>query len=483
MRFPALIIALLCLLLAPPAQATPHDILAAGGAGGWLNVMRPLTAADMKGRVVLLDFWTYGCINCMQVVPDLSYLEEKFGDKLLIISVHSAKFTGEQGNNRIVAAAKRFGLKHPVINDSDFAIWKSFGVKAWPTFVVLDTEGKESARFSGEGHRADLESAISQIMPASATPLAGLVTQDTHKDILSFPARLSHASQSPWGDVVFIADSGHNRIVAVDPQGGIKAVIGSGQAALKDGNFSESSFRNPRGLIVSGNNIYVADTGNHAIRRIDLTTKNVVTLAGNGSKTDIASPWDVEMMGDNKTLAIAMAGRHQLWTYDTETGKLDLLAGTRAENITDGPALEATLAQPSALSRSGDTLFFVDAESSALRMLSSGEIKTLIGTGLFDFGDKDGIYPEARLQHPEGLYADQDGILIADTYNNSIRAYERKTGTLSTLKLAGDILNEPGDILPVGNDLWVVDTGNHMIKKVNLNSGAVSVLTLTPVTP
>jgi thiol-disulfide isomerase/thioredoxin len=217
----------LCIILAgaflglKPALASNIDVLAKGGSGGWLNVTRPLTADDMKGRLVLLDFWTYGCINCIQIIPDLKALENKFGDDLLIIGVHSAKFKGEQGNSRILSAAKRFGLEHPVINDSDFAIWNSFKVKAWPTLILLNEKGVEISRYQGEGHRLDLEKDIQKnignvVQGKGRDSVSSLILKEQSKSNLSFPARIKK-----YGDLFYIADSGNNRIIAINQTGKI----------------------------------------------------------------------------------------------------------------------------------------------------------------------------------------------------------------------------------------------------------------------
>lgn len=476
-----LLLTFICLLAGtshPAAAQNSFDQLATGGAGGWLNVTRPLTAEDMKGRIVLLDFWTYGCINCMQIVPDLEKLEDMFGDSLLIIGVHSAKFQGEQGNDRILEAAKRFKLKHPVINDSDYAIWKLYDVKAWPTLVLLGPGGTEITRYTGEGHlesmKIDIANAIKRA--TNSSPVASFVASDDAKGTLSYPARLA---SGPEG-MIFITDSGHHRILGIDPDGKIKVTIGSGTRGLKDGTYNQAQFNMPRGIVALDKILYVADTNNHAIRKIDLQRQTVTSIAGHGQKGDIASPWDLEVLDDQRSIAVAMAGKHQLWSLNTRSNKLSLLAGRGIEALQDGRANSAALAQPSGLSYAPPSLFFVDAESSALRVLEDGNIKTLIGTGLFDFGEKDGTYPDAKLQHPQGLAANADTIYIADTYNDAIRVYDRKTGTLSTLALPDDSLREPGDVLLIGNKLWIADTNHHAVKFYDLDSKILHEVSLDP---
>ncbi len=481
------------LLAAVPVFAPAHakgdlNLLVKGGAGGWLNVERPLTADEIKGRVVLLDFWTYGCINCIQIVPDLDYLEQKFGDKLLIIGVHSAKFTGEQGNDRILAAAQRFGLKHPVVNDSDFAIWKSYGVEAWPTQILLDEKGSEIARYAGEGHREEIETDIAGALvldgKETAAPVPKIAADKKDSSPLWFPSKIVRGTGEMSSSLYFVADTGHDRILGFDESGKVSVTIGSGVAGFKDGALKDAQFNAPHGMASFGDRLLVADTGNHRIREVDLKAGTVTTVAGTGQRgynprakdkpalgEALASPWDIEFIEHSieTKFAIAMAGMHQLWVYDAQAGTVSVLAGTSGENIDDGPANKATLAQPSGLDYSGSDLYFVDAESSALRVLKGGEVKTLIGTGLFKFGMKDGKYPDALLQHPQGLFVGATKIYIADTYNNAIRIYDPATQELSTLTLTGGTLNEPADVLVHDNSLLVVDSGHHMIQKIDLS--------------
>lgn len=484
----ALLVRLMTLTLAllfsigNPAHADNLDLLAAGGSGGWLNVTRPLTVQDMQGRLVLLDFWTYGCINCMQVIPDLEYLEHQFDNQILVIGVHSAKFKGEQGNQRILQAAQRFGLKHPLINDSDYALWKSYKIRAWPTLVLLGPDGQELARFVGEGHRAALEQAIAQALEQGSatlnnqTDVAELLAPAEDTGTLSYPARLAFG---PDG-TLYIADSGHHRILAVNPTGKILAVIGSGVRGLQDGTYTQAQFDLPRGLSVIKDKLYVADTNNHALRQIDLKKKVVTTIAGNGRKGQVASPWDIEPLEQGRALAVAMAGRHQLWSFSLKKQKLSLLAGSGAENIKDGPATTAALAQPSGIAIAEKNIFFVDAESSALRVLEDGQIKTLVGTGLFDFGFKDGVYPDAQMQHPQGLAVTDQKIYVADTYNNALRVYDHETTQLSTLPLPHGALSEPGDVLVHDGKLWIADTNHHAIKIYDPLTETLNTLALHP---
>ncbi|MFA7275812.1 MAG: thioredoxin-like domain-containing protein [Pseudobdellovibrionaceae bacterium] len=487
-----LAILIVIIATAGAAKADTLDTLAAGGAGGWLNTEQPVTRAQMEGRLILLDFWTYGCVNCMQIIPDLEALEHQFGDKLLIIGVHSAKFKGEQGSRRILAAAQRFGLKHPVINDSDFAIWKSMAVNAWPTQVLLGADGQEIARYTGEGHRAEIAAAIDKNIGSvkTTTPAPVLAKNAKETSPLWFPARIVKA-----GGMFYIADSGHDRIIGITADGKITAVIGAGVRGLKDGDFKTAQFNAPRGMDVQGDIMLVADTGNHALREVNLKTGQVTTLAGDGTRgsdytvqdkkagdVQLASPWDVKFDPDpaHHRAVIAMAGLHQLWSYDLVKNTLSVIAGSGYEGLSDGVANDAKLAQPSALSFGKDgTLYFADAESSAIRALKGEEVTTLIGTGLFDFGLVDGKYPTALLQHAQGLAVRENKIYIADTYNNAMRVYDLVAQELSTLKGRGEPFAEPGDILADENAVYIVDTNNHVIKKRDSVTDKITTLMLT----
>lgn len=456
---------------------------------GWLNTTREITAGDLNGRIVLLDFWTYGCINCMQIVPDLSYLEQKYGNKLLIIGVHSAKFKGESQDARILSAAQRFGLHHPILND-DFTIWNNLGVRAWPTLILFGPDGQEIARYSGEGHRDELDRDIMRFaqLVTNDSDLKSLTPAPKSGSALAFPARIR-----PYNNGFMVADAGHNQIVIFDDHDQETARIGGGQAGLKDGDFTTAQFNHPRGLTAQGDKIYVADTGNHAIRIINMTEKTVTTLAGNGKRginrglnhadaatISLASPWDVVVMpgSDGQKLVIASAGLHQLHIYDFATKTVTLLAGNGGEDIIDGPAKSAELAQPSALQVVGDAIYFLDAETSSLRVLKDGKIKTLIGTGLFDFGLQDGTYPSARMQHAQGFsYVPSDAggqFYIADTYNDAIRVYDIASGKLSTYQKSPAPYSEPGDVLVKDGKLYTVFTNQNEIEQTDLQTGTVS---------
>lgn len=467
----------------------------------WLNTDQPLALdKQLKGHVVVLDFWTFCCINCMHILPDLSYLEHKYADQpVVIVGVHSAKFDSEADARNIQSAIERYRIEHPVLVDQHHQVWDAYAVRAWPTFVVIDTTGRVVGQMSGEGKRALLDTVVSQLLEEGRKngTLAAKPFKPHHTaaalptDRLAFPGKIA---ADPAHHRLVIADSNHDRLVVISLDGKVQQVIGSGERGLRDGPLATAQFNNPQGLAIDGDVIYVADTDNHALRRVDLKIGSVTTLAGNGQQSydrtgggrgteqGLSSPWDLAL--DGGKLYIAMAGNHQLWVHDLATGRTSAFVGTGQENILDGPADQAMLAQPSGLSVAGGWLYFADSEVSALRRasLADGHVETLIGTGLFDFGDRDGDLKHALLQHPLGVAAlDPDTVFIADTYNNALRRVDLKSHTITTL-LGGpksDALNEPAGLAILDGLIYLADTNHHRILRYNPKTRQTTPLPIT----
>ena len=472
----------------------------------WLNSERPLSLEDLRGKAVLLDFWTYGCINCMHIIPDLKKLEEKYADELVVIGVHSAKFANEGETENIRNVILRYELEHPVVNDNNFEIWNLYGASAWPTLVLIDPNGYVLGYHAGEGIYEPFDAVISGMVEEfdglgliDRTPLDFKLEKEARVESpLLFPGKVLADSENGR---LFIADSNHNRIVVADFEGNVLEVIGDGRGAFRDGSYASSSFFRPQGLALADDEtLYVADTENNAIRRIDLMDKQVTTVAGTGEQvymrfpvgqadvTPLNSPWDV-LFVEGK-LYIAMAGQHQIWEYDPESGVISLFAGSGREELKDGSRLQGGLNQPSGLATDGELLYIADSEASAIRTAEfseDGQLRTLVGTGLFDFGDVDGQGQDVRLQHPLGVNY-LDGLLyVADTYNSKIKLIDPGSLESKTL-LGGDeagwrdgrepLFDEPGG-LSIGNgNIYIADTNNHVIRVANLESGEVSTIVL-----
>ncbi len=464
----------------------------------WINSPRPLTvAADLKGRVAILDFWTYCCINCMHVLPVLRRIEERFaGEPLVVIGVHSAKFISERDPENIRRAVRRYGVTHPVVVDSDHEIWQRFGVRAWPTLVLVDAAGAVRETLSGEVEEDPLATMVRALLEEGKErgilaegPLDLFAGPDAEATFLRFPGRV-HVSN----DAVFVADSVHNRIVMANLEGEVQEVIGEGGSGAHDGPASHASFQHPQGMAVAGDTLFVADTGNHLLRAVDLPTLRVRTVAGTGEKgrapenhdprapgeIPLRSPWGLLAIGAQ--VLIAMAGSHQIWVYDSERTLLGPWAGSGREDHVDGPRAQAAFAQPSGLAQSGRFVLVADSEISSIRAIDllEGRVQTVVGRGLFDFGDRDGRPEEVLLQHPLDVAVDGNVLYVADSYNNKIKAIS--FGTMETRAVLGDgnpgTMHEPGGIAIDRGKLLIADTNNHRILRGDPRTGILEELTL-----
>jgi thiol-disulfide isomerase/thioredoxin len=479
------------------------------GGRSWLNTDKALSLAALKGKVVLLDFWTYGCINCIHIMPDLKKLEAKYEKNLVVIGVHSAKFANEKETENIRKIIVRYNLEHPIVNDADFKIWDAYRAEAYPTFVLIDPDGYIVGRAVGEGQFRTLDEAINDTITEfrkkgalNEQPLKlALERAKVGSAPLAFPGKVLADEKS---NRLFISDSNHNRIVITDLSGKLLDVIGSGKAAANDGDFKSASFNRLQGLALSSENLYVADTENHLLRRVNLQTKRVETIAGTGNlddftgaggdakRTPINSPWDLQIVGKN--LFVAMAGSHQIWLMNLEKNTIEPYAGTRAEAREDGEIKEAAFAQPSGIVANGEKLFVADAESNIIRSidLRKETVETLAGGDLYEFGDKDGAGDDVRLQHPLGVTLYDGKILIADTYNHKIKQLDAEKQTVATFlgtgkagqaDGAGASFYEPGGLSVAGEKLFVADTNNHAIRVVDLKTKTVSTLKIEGLTP
>lgn len=464
----------------------------------WFNVPEPLSLAKLAGKLVILDFWTFCCINCMHLIPTLRRVEEAYPNEVVVIGVHSPKFAAERDPANVAQAIARYGIDHPVIHDPDHVLWREYGVRAWPTLAFVSPDGYVIGQVSGEPDAQKLLDVVATTIAESKTegllrPSPLILSPHGAADAagrLRFPGKIKPVPESSLGIRWALADSGHHHIVLLDGQGKELRRIGDGAAGLADGDATSARFNGPQGLIASRDAIFVADTGNHALRRIDLATGAVTTLAGTGRRgrplaaalpgkdAALASPWDLELA--DTRLYFANAGTHQIGLFDLETGTVARFAGSGAEAIVDGDAAEAALAQPSglALSPDGRMLFVADSETSAVRAVgtATGAVRTIVGKGLFAFGHVNGALDAARLQHPLGIaVVDGTHLVVADSYNNALRLIDLTSGTVSDLDegfTCADSLclpfGEPAGIATDGPDrLLVADTNNHRIVAVD----------------
>jgi thiol-disulfide isomerase/thioredoxin len=478
------------------------------GARGWLNTDSPLSLAALRGKVVLLDFWTYGCINCIHIIPDLKKLEAKYANNLVVIGVHSAKFDNEKDTENIRRIILRYEIEHPVANDADFKIWNAYAVRAWPTQVLIDPAGYVIGAISGEGNYETLDKTIGETVAAfrqrgelNERPLKLALERAKVGNLpLAFPGKVLADEKS---DRLFIADSNHNRIVVTTLDGSLVDTIGAGAAGSSDGNYTQAKFNRPQGMALDVDKLYVADTENHLIRRIDLRAKTVTTIAGTGAQSyerepqgkgravALSSPWDLQLVG--RTLYIASAGTHQIWQMNLDDTSVTRFAGSGREAREDGAPEEAGFAQPSGLASDGKTLFVADSESNIIRAidLTTGETRTLAGGDLFDFGDKDATGDAARFQHPLGVFFAKDRIFIADTYNHKLKTLDPASGDARTFIGTGRAgqqdtivsngnqsvaqntnasFYEPAGLSAAAGKIYVADTNNNAVRVVDLQT-------------
>ncbi|HZL91933.1 MAG TPA: thioredoxin-like domain-containing protein [Pirellulaceae bacterium] len=513
------------------------DIPELPGERDWIN-SKPLSKKDLRGKFVIFDFWTYCCINCMHVLPELKKLEKQFPHELVVIGVHSAKFDAEKDTENILAAVLRHEIEHPVFNDADHLFWDTLAVSSWPTIYLIDPEGKAVWGRSGEFKAAEVAEVLNLAIPyyrkqnlLDERPFVlELAAEKQAKTPLRFPGKVL---ADETGNRLFIADSSHNRIVISSLDGKLLDVIGSGAIGRSDGDYKTASFDHPQGMALHQDTLYVADTENHLLRKVDLKAKAVTTIAGLGLQarhpwpglnefgleneiptrfvgkpraTALNSPWDLWIHDGD--LYIAMAGPHQIWKMPLDEAEIGPYAGNGREDVVDGPLLPrmpyatgyASFAQPSGLTSDGTWLYVADSEGSSIRAVpfdSTQEVKTVVGTAelplgrLFAFGDEDGPRDKAKLQHCLGVAFAGGKLYVADTYNNKIKVVDPESGETRTLAGTGKpgcddeagSFDEPAGIAHAKGKLYIADTNNHLIRTIELASGKVATLAIEGLAP
>jgi len=504
----------------------------------WLNTQGPLRMADLRGKFVVLDFWTYCCINCIHVLPELKKLEHAFPNELVVIGVHTAKFETEKDSHNISEAILRYEIEHPVINDPDHRLWNTFGVRSWPTLVLIDPRGEFVGQQAGEIRAEQLEPILRNALPYyrhyrlldEAPVRFDLLAYQQSPTPLRFPGKVLADEAS---DRLFISDSGQNRVIITRLDGTLVDIIGNGRIGREDGNYQQATFHHPQGVAIKDNFLYVADTENHLLRKVDLTTRTVTTLAGTGRQaqgawseafdrdssdgarlrwfgvprdTALNSPWALWVYEND--VYIAMAGPHQIWMFDEDENKIGPYAGNGREDIVDGPRLPeepyaegvSSFAQPSGLVADDTWLYVADSEGSSIRAVpwdSREKVQTVVGSvnlprgRLFAFGDLEsrnreqtlprkltanGQLPEGCLQHPLGVALREDQLYVADTYNNKIKVIDLRRGGCRTLVGTG----QPGnsDVEGTFNEPAGLSYASNRLFIADTNNHAIRVVQL-----
>lgn len=452
----------------------------------WVNTDQAPVAAALRGRVTLLYFWTFDCVNCINLLAELDWLQNRYHDGLCVIGVHVPRYTGQRDGAAVLKAVNRYQLRHPVASDPGYGLWQKFGLQAWPSVVLLDAQGRLVAIHTGEGHRQELDRRI-------ATLLEDAVSQDSRvyeawpvvgrnepRLPLAFPARVVATEQH-----LYISDTAHHRVIETTLDGTLQRQFGAGNAGYWDGHLRDCGLSSPQGLAVGREYLYIADSGNHAIRRVHLLSGEVDTVAGTGkmgrerpqqhpAPTTVSLCMPVDLALHNEHLYFSVAGQHQIWDLDLNRRSLDILAGSGRFGMESGSGLYASFAQPAGLAVLANALIVADAGAGAIRAvrLSDRQVTTVVGAGPWDPGDAAGTREAVRLQHPLGVATDPRGLIfVADSYNSKLKAINLKSGETRTFNLPC-ALRQPEGVSCSQGTLWVANTNAHEIVRVDLANGS-----------
>ena len=480
-----------------------------------INLSKPLSNSLLKDKIIVLDFWNYSCVSCIEGIEKIKKLQERFGNKVLFIGVHSSRFQNEKRQLAVKKSVIKHDITYPVINDDDLKLFNHFEVDAFPTAILISPKGKIYKKYRGNAEVAkhlkkDIKKLISKnkfSLNRSPAPLR-LAKYDTLGNILSFPSKIIYVKEFTYGvhkklPALFISNSAQNNIIVSALSGKIIAKIGSGEEMLHDGDFSTASFKMPQGLEFYDNKLYVADTANHAIRMIDFNSKKVSTLIGNGQKGEILKfsgkksaqniqlnyPSDVELR--KKELIIANLGSNQILSYNIVDNNLSIIAGNGQNKTQDGKYPNNSLSKPADIAIHDSKIYFLDSASSTLRYIDkNNNVTTLIGDSNEIRGFKDGKLGEAMLQNPLGLDVDETGIYIADSFNHAIRKYSFKNKRLNTLTggtVGVDIgsqkhskFDEPSSIFATPSSFFIVDSNNNRIIETDRQKLSSKIIDIIP---
>lgn len=453
----------------------------------WLNAPSG-SLHEQRGRIVALAFVNAASAWCGQRLAELAVLQARYLGRLQTLVVNVPRFDSERDPQSSLKRLRRHGTSFPIAHDANWAAWQAFGIEAWPTVLLIDGEGVIRHRLVGMEVLAELERSVAALCDAlNAPPEDDLRTlRESHPEPrlpLRFPTALAATA-----DRLFVADSGHHRILECTHGGRVLRQFGMAGADLVDGELTQAAFRNPHGLAVVRESLYVADTGNHALRRVHLNTGAVDTLCGNGRAADpvegvvthargVSLNQPLALAVINNQIHIAMGGDNRVWSYDLGSRELRARAGSGQVEVRDGSGPMAAFAQPTALAAVHQTLYVCDALGSAIRSLQvrSDTVQTLVGQGPWVFGAEDGPRDSARLQHPQGIAvsADAPQMWIADSGNGSLRTLRLGGGEVATVALPR-ALHGPTGLALSGGTLWIAETDAHAVLRYDIASGELS---------
>jgi Redoxin/NHL repeat len=453
----------------------------------WCNAEKQ-SIESMRGRVLAIVFWNASSSYCTNIFSGLARLQAKFPVDFAIFGIHVPKFDAETNDRTVIKAINRLKIPFPVANDLNWICWQHFGVSQWPSIVLIDREGRIHDIIVGDDQQEKLDANVAELVSRETqmfvNPLVPLKFQSSEfLSPLSFPSGLAATDTH-----LYVADTANHRILECNHNGRILREFGNGHPDMNDGPYSEAAFHSPRGLCWIREMLYVADTGNHAIRKINLLKGDVETVVGSGklgtpregssrhpSENQLNQPWGLS--GSNDRLYIGMAGSNQVWEYELGNSRLRKVAGTGELGLVDGSARHALFAQPSGLALVQQSLYVVDSASSAIRaiQLSQGTVQTLVGQQLYEFGNKDGERRDARMQFPQAVVLDPNApvLWIADTYNGLLRKLRLGGGGMTTQPL-NRRLGQPSALAASAGTLWIADAAQHEVLRFDIASEAIT---------
>lgn len=450
----------------------------------WLNT--PASSLhEQRGRVVALAFVNAASAWSWQRLRDLAQLHTRYPGRLQPIAIHVPRFDCERDPQQVLKQLRRQGVSFPIVHDPDWHAWQRFGVDAWPTVLLIDANGQVRERVTGLDSMAELERPLAALcdalpMPTDEDSRALVETSPEPRLPLRFPVGLVATP-----DRLYVADSGHHRVLECNHGGRVLRQFGMGTADFVDGDLEQAAFRRPQGLSLVRDVLYVADAGNHALRRIMLRSGRVDTVCGNGragepvegvvaNARDVALNQPQSVFATDSEVHLALAGDNRIWTYGLGRGELSCRAGSGQLEVRDGSGSMAAFAQPVALAAVQQMLYVCDALGSAVRSLQlrNNVVQTLVGQGPWDFGDADGRRENARLQNPQAIALSPDSPLlwIADTGNGTLRTLRLGGGEVATVPLSRRLQGVSGLSIAAGA-VWIAETDAHAVLRYDLAGG------------
>lgn len=453
----------------------------------WINLLAPLRMAQLRGKVCALAFVNAGSAWSQQRLNDLAHLRARHGDRLHVVAVHVPKFEHERDARRVGKRLGRQTFDFPIAHDPDWTLWQHYGIEAWPTVVLIDGEGRIRERVVGDGAIRELDAKVSQLgdelVPRSLNPDPIEMRRGGEPYLpLRYPTGVALSE-----NYLYVVDSGHHRVLECDQAGRVLRQFGSGGPGFIDGPMELAAFNRPHAICVQRDMLYIADAGNHAVRRVALRTGDVETICGAGRPgapvegpvhdprmVALDQPRAITLVGGK--LFIATAGDNRLWSFDLGNPEIRLLAGSGALALTDGIGAGAAFAEPVGLAAVQQMIYVCDGAGSAIRSVNarSGQVTTLVGEDVWNFGDTDGARIDARLQQPQAVALDPESpvLWIADSGNDRLRSLRLGGGELTTFALP-QRLHAPCGLAVADGVVWIADTDAHAVLRLDTRTGTL----------